>query len=102
MDDFGVGYSSLGYLKSLPLNTLKIDRSFISEIQSPQDRNSIVTAIIAMARELNLEIVAEGVENEGQMDYLKALNCCKAQGYLLGYPMTAKEARHAVKKHKSC
>ena len=102
VDDFGVGYSSLGYLKSLPLNTLKIDRSFISEIQSPQDRNSIVTAIIAMARELNLEIVAEGVENEGQMDYLKALNCCKAQGYLLGYPMTAKEARHAVKKHKRC
>jgi len=102
VDDFGVGYSSLGYLKSLPLNTLKIDRSFISEIQSPQDRNSIVTAIIAMARELNLEIVAEGVENEGQMDYLKALNCCKAQGYLLGYPMTAREARHAVKKHKSC
>jgi diguanylate cyclase (GGDEF)-like protein/PAS domain S-box-containing protein len=102
VDDFGVGYSSLGYLKSLPLNTLKIDRSFIREIQSPQDRNSIVTAIIAMARELNLEIVAEGVENEGQMDYLKALNCCKAQGYLLGYPMTAREARHAVKKHKSC
>jgi diguanylate cyclase (GGDEF)-like protein/PAS domain S-box-containing protein len=102
VDDFGVGYSSLGYLKSLPLNTLKIDRSFISEIQSSQDRNSIITAIIAMARELNLEIVAEGVENEGQMDYLKALNCCKAQGYLLGYPMTAKEARHAVKKHKRC
>jgi diguanylate cyclase (GGDEF)-like protein len=102
VDDFGVGYSSLGYLKSLPLNTLKIDRSFISEIQSSQDRNSIITAIIAMARELNLEIVAEGVENEGQMDYLKALNCCKAQGYLLGYPMTAKEARHAVEKHKRC
>ena len=102
VDDFGVGYSSLGYLKSLPLNTLKIDRSFINEIQSSQDRNSIVTAIIAMARELNLEIVAEGVENEGQMDYLKALNCCKAQGYLLGYPMSAKEARQAVKKHKHC
>jgi len=100
VDDFGVGYSSLGYLKSLPLNTLKIDRSFISEIRSSQDRNSIVTAIIAMARELNLEIVAEGVENEGQMDYLRALNCCKAQGYLLGYPVSAKEARQAMKAHK--
>ena len=99
VDDFGVGYSSLGYLKSLPLNTLKIDRSFISEIRSSQDRNSIVTAIIAMARELNLEIVAEGVENQGQMDYLRALNCCKAQGYLLGYPVSAKEARQALKKH---
>ncbi len=100
VDDFGVGYSSLGYLKSLPLNTLKIDRSFISEIRSSQDRNSIVTAIIAMARELNLEIVAEGVENQGQMDYLRALNCCKAQGYLLGYPVSAKEARQALKEHK--
>ena len=99
VDDFGVGYSSLGYLKSLPLNTLKIDRSFISEIRSSQDRNSIVTAIIAMARELNLEIVAEGVENQGQMDYLRALSCCKAQGYLLGYPVSAKEARQALKKH---
>ncbi len=100
VDDFGVGYSSLGYLKSLPLNTLKIDRSFISEIRSSQDRNSIVTAIIAMARELNLEIVAEGVENMGQMDYLKALHCCKAQGYLLGYPVSAKEARQTMKKHR--
>ena len=100
VDDFGVGYSSLGYLKSLPLNPLKIDRSFISEIRSSQDRNSIVTAIIAMARELNLEIVAEGVENQGQMDYLRALNCCKAQGYLLGYPVSAKEARQAMKEHK--
>jgi len=100
VDDFGVGYSSLGYLKSLPLNTLKIDRSFISEIRSSKDRNSIVTAIIAMARELNLEIVAEGVENQGQMDYLRALNCCKAQGYLLGYPVSAKEARQALKEHK--
>ena len=96
VDDFGVGYSSLGYLQSLPLNTLKIDRSFISEIQSSRDRNSIITAIIAMARELNLDIVAEGVENEGQVRYLKELNCSKAQGFLLGYPISAGEARQTL------
>ncbi|MCP3868044.1 MAG: EAL domain-containing protein [Gammaproteobacteria bacterium] len=92
VDDFGVGYSSLGYLKSLPLNTLKIDRLFISEIQSSQGNNSIITAIIAMARELNLDIIAEGVENPVQMEYLKALKCPKAQGFLLGYPISASDA----------
>ena len=86
--------------KRIPLNTLKIDRSFISEIRSSRDRNSIVTAIIAMARELKLEIVAEGVENEAQMDYLRSLNCCKAQGYLLGYPVSAAEARQEMKAYK--
>ncbi len=93
VDDFGIGYSSLGYLKSLPINTLKIDRSFISDIRSPRDKNSIVTAIFAMARELNLEVVAEGVESRGQVDYLRNLECPKAQGFLLGRPMSAKEAR---------
>ncbi len=99
VDDFGIGYSSLNYLKSLPLNTLKIDRSFISDICSPRDKNSIVTAIFAMARELDLEVVAEGVESRGQVDYLKKLRCPKAQGYLLGRPMQAGSAQDLLQRN---
>ena len=98
VDDFGIGYSSLSYLKSLPLNTIKIDRSFIGDICSPRDKNSIVTAIFAMARELELEVVAEGVESQGQVDYLKKLRCPKAQGYLLGRPVQAEEAREILRR----
>ncbi|MCW8950470.1 MAG: EAL domain-containing protein, partial [Sedimenticola sp.] len=79
VDDFGIGYSSLGYLQSLPLSTLKIDRSFISGIRATSSRNSIVTAIIAMAKELGLDIVAEGVETEVQHRQLKLLGCPTAQ-----------------------
>jgi len=98
VDDFGTGYSSLGYLHSLPLNTLKIDRSFISDIQSVRDKNTIVTAIFAMARELNLEVVAEGVESQEQVDYLRQLSCNKAQGYILGYPLPAQGAMELLKR----
>ena len=98
VDDFGIGYSSLSYLKSLPLNTLKVDRSFISDIRSRSDKNSIVTAIFAMARELELEVVAEGVESQGQVDYLKRLRCPKAQGFLLGRPMQAEQAREILRR----
>jgi len=97
VDDFGTGYSSLGYLHSLPLNTLKIDRSFISDIQSVRDDNSIVTAIFAMAREFNLEVVAEGVENQEQVDYLRQLACHKAQGYILGHPLSSQQAMELLK-----
>ncbi len=98
VDDFGIGYSSLSYLKSLPLNTLKVDRSFISDIRSRRDKNSIITAIFAMARELELEVVAEGVESQGQVDYLKKLRCPKAQGYLLGRPMPVERAREVLRR----
>jgi len=87
VDDFGMGYSSLSYLQTLPLNNLKIDRSFISTIQSPGDKNSIITAIVAMAKELEMDIVAEGVENEIQMDYVREIGCPIVQGYLYGRPM---------------
>jgi diguanylate cyclase (GGDEF)-like protein/PAS domain S-box-containing protein len=99
VDDFGIGYSCLSYLNSLPLNTLKIDRSFISDICSPRDKNSIVTAIFAMARELDLEVVAEGVESRVQLDYLKKLHCHKAQGYLLGRPMQSRPAMDLLKRN---
>ena len=98
VDDFGIGYSSLSYLHSLPLNTLKIDRSFISNIQGPKDRSSIVTAVLAMARELNLEVVVEGVERKAQVDYLRGLGCCKAQGFYLGRPVPSEEIRELLRK----
>ena len=97
VDDFGIGYSSLSYLHSLPLNTLKIDRSFISGVQAPRDRSSIVTAVLAMARELNLEVVVEGVERKAQLDYLRRLECNKAQGFYLGRPAPSEEIRELLR-----
>jgi len=87
VDDFGMGYSSLSYLQTLPLNNLKIDRSFIATIQAHGDKNSIITAIVAMAKEMGLNIVAEGVENKVQIDYIKAIGCPTVQGYWYGRPM---------------
>ncbi|MEW8500361.1 MAG: EAL domain-containing protein, partial [Candidatus Thiodiazotropha taylori] len=78
IDDFGTGYSSLGYLQSLPINTLKMDRSFVEGIKSKGD-NSIVTAIISMARGLNLDLIAEGVESQTQIDQLNSAGCHLAQ-----------------------
>ena len=97
VDDFGIGYSSLSYLHSLPLNTLKIDRSFISGVQASRDRSSIVTAVLAMARELNLEVVMEGVERKAQIDYLRHLECTRAQGYYLGRPAPAPDVREQLR-----
>ncbi len=91
VDDFGTGYSSLSYLQTLPLNNLKIDRSFISTIQTQGDENSIVTAIVAMAKEMGLNIVAEGVENIIQKEYVKSIGCPTVQGYWYGRPMRSKE-----------
>ena len=98
VDDFGIGYSSLGYLQSLPLSTLKIDRSFISGIRASSSRNSIVTAIIAMAKELGLDIVAEGVETDIQHKQLKILGCPSAQGFLFGRPMPKEHVGLFLKK----
>ncbi|MFK5893024.1 MAG: EAL domain-containing protein [Pseudomonadota bacterium] len=93
IDDFGMGYSSLSYLQELPLNNLKIDRSFLSSIQSSTDSNSIISAIVSMAKEMNMEIVAEGVENEIQLDYIRNIGCPIVQGYFFAKPMPAEDAR---------
>ncbi len=97
VDDFGIGYSSLSYLQTLPLHTLKIDRSFISEIQTSKNKNTIVGAVIAMSKGLGLDIVAEGVETEVQLNYLKHLGCQKIQGYLFGRPATTAKTREMLK-----
>jgi len=89
LDDFGTGYSSLSYLKNLPADLLKIDRSFISELPSSKQSTTIVNSLIHLAHELSIEVIAEGVENEEQLNYLKELGCDFFQGYLFHYPLTS-------------
>ncbi len=89
IDDFGTGYSSLAYLHCLPIDILKIDRSFVSQMLEDEKNHSIVRAIIALADALGLTVIAEGVETQAQLDGLRSLNCDYAQGYLLSRPMPA-------------
>ncbi len=93
MDDFGTGYSSLSYLRKFPFDKIKIDRSFISDVENDTEAESIVHAIIAMSRSLRLDVTAEGVETQRQLDMLQAHGCTFAQGYLLGRPCPADQLR---------
>ncbi len=87
LDDFGTGYSSLGYLHSFPFDKVKIDRSFINQIETDPNAWTIVDAIIAMSHKLNLEVTAEGIETQAQLSMLTGQGCDEMQGYLLGRPM---------------
>lgn len=91
IDDFGTGYSSLNYLHKLPIHTLKVDQSFVHDIQNADNDACIVNAIVAMAHGLKLNIVAEGVETANQLDYLKSLGCHEIQGFFFGKARPADE-----------
>jgi diguanylate cyclase (GGDEF)-like protein/PAS domain S-box-containing protein len=91
IDDFGTGYSSLSYLKRLPIDSLKVDQSFIKEIPQDKDDMEIAAAIIAMAHNLKLDVVAEGIETDAQWDFLKKNKCDIGQGYLFSRPLTEKD-----------
>ncbi len=89
IDDFGTGYSSLSYLRQLPARQLKIDRSFVADLETSSDARSIVRAVVQLAHALGLHVVAEGVETEGQRDILREMNCDELQGYFFAKPMPA-------------
>jgi diguanylate cyclase (GGDEF)-like protein/PAS domain S-box-containing protein len=96
MDDFGTGYSSLSYLHRFPVNTLKIDKSFITRLHSGDHHSEIVRAIVTLAHILNMDVVAEGIETTAQLAKLKLLNCEHGQGYFFAKPLTQEDAENLI------
>jgi EAL domain-containing protein (putative c-di-GMP-specific phosphodiesterase class I) len=92
IDDFGTGYSSLSYLRRFPIDTLKIDRSFVSNLQGNPENREIIRTIMGLARNLGMKVVAEGTETLEEIGYLQALDCEFAQGFLFSKPVEAAEA----------
>ena len=101
LDDFGTGYSSLNYLKRFPVDTLKIDRSFVMEIDQSPDDSAITRAIIEMAHSLNMRVVAEGVETEQHLEILRLMGCDSIQGYLLSRPVPEPDLIQLVQRHRA-
>ncbi len=101
IDDFGTGYSSLSYLKLFPIRTLKIDRSFVDDIESDPDDANICDVTVLLAHKLGMEVVAEGVETAGQLKYLLSIGCEKVQGYFISKPLPAAEIETFIRQHQS-
>lgn len=97
LDDFGTGYASLSHLKAYPIGRLKIDRSFVNDMQDNSDNLSIVQAIVQLGRSLGLCTTAEGVEQEAQVALLRSMGCGSLQGYYFSKPLPAAELRHFLK-----
>ena len=89
IDDFGTGYSNLGYLRRFPIDRIKIDKSFVQDIQDENSNAAIAAAIIAMARCLRLDVTAEGVETKTQLTFLQSMNCNEMQGFFFSQPCPA-------------
>ena len=92
VDDFGTGYSSLSYLQELPMDLLKIDKSFVEGLAASEQRQALVEGIIRIARTLHLDVTAEGIEKDTERDLLISLGCLYGQGYLLAMPLATAEA----------
>ena len=101
IDDFGTGYSSLSYLKNLPINNLKIDRAFIKDLERDDNDKEIVKMLINMAHSMNMIVIAEGVEEQSQLDLLKGYGCDEIQGYLLSKPVSTDEITQLFIKYRS-
>ena len=97
IDDFGTGYSSLAYLRQFPIDTLKVDRSFIRGMETHKASADIVGNLTAMAQQLGVQVVAEGIENEDQLSLLRTLQCESAQGFLFAKPLDATRAREFIR-----
>jgi EAL domain-containing protein (putative c-di-GMP-specific phosphodiesterase class I) len=91
IDDFGTGHSSLNYLKRFPVDGVKIDRSFVANVTTSPDDAAIASAIVAMAHSLNLTVIAEGVDTQAQLDFLRDIGCDQVQGFLISPPVSAEE-----------
>jgi EAL domain-containing protein (putative c-di-GMP-specific phosphodiesterase class I) len=91
IDDFGTGYSSLSYLQRFPIDTLKIDRSFVTQMMDNEENLAIVRTIVALAQNLGMDVVAEGVETEDQLKLLRKLECENGQGYLFSTPLGGRQ-----------
>ena len=98
LDDFGTGYSSLSYLRRFPMDTLKIDRSFVQNLPSNPENLEIVRTIMSLARNLGMDVVAEGAETAEEVAYLKALDCDFGQGYFFSKPLNSEGADDLLRK----
>jgi diguanylate cyclase len=101
IDDFGTGFSSLLRLRSLPISTLKIDQSFVADLPESHEALTIVTAVLQLGRGLTLDVVAEGVETEGQRECLELLGCAEMQGFLFAKPMPSEDFEKWIDEHRA-